>query len=259
MKSGFPRFSVIFALFALSLAPVEDAGAVAFIPSDVSSLTNSSVEALLKTVGVGADHRAYMPASDLGIALGFDVGIDFTAIKPPQEFIDAFALVTGQSIPTYIPLPRLNIHKGLPFGIDLGFSYLGYTDPGFSVKMVGGEVKWAFIRGKALPAVAARVSGNYSSLGFLNSRSYKFDITASKSLVVAEPYVGTGLQIWSGELSYPATVGSLPVDVSGKASGTNPHFYAGLMMKLIAFRVSAEYDYSTTGVSTVGGKVSLGF
>lgn len=249
------------ALFSIALAAPAAQALDDFTPVDVSSMTNDSVAALIKTGAIGGDHRAYMPASSLGVAIGLDFGIDVTAIKTPTEFISAMNQISGQpttSIPELIPLPRFNIHKGLPFGIDLGFSYLSYQS---LAKMIGGEVKWNFINGGLVkPNVAVRATGNYLNLWFLQTHTYKVDVTASKSFAIFEPYVGTGLQFWSGDLNVPVTVAQqFPVNVTGHQSGTNPHFYGGMAMKLVFLKLDAEIDYSTAKILTYGGKLSIGF
>jgi hypothetical protein len=238
-----------------------EASAVSFSPSAVSGLTEQGmVDSLLKTVAIGADHRDFMPASPMGILLGFDVGVNFTAIKLPTEFTNALASVTGQTPPSYIPLPRVSLHKGLPFGVDLGFSYFSLTDPNFTIKMYGGSIQWAFLDGNlALPAMAVRLTGDYSSLGFISTHTYKADLVVSKNFYVVEPYFGLGLQKWSGDLNFSADLGSLPASVSASSSGTNTHYFGGLALKLLVLRITGEADYSSAGFVTYGLKAGFGF
>lgn len=235
--------------------------AISLNPSSITGLNSQDmVDSLLKTVALGADHRDYMSASNLGITLGFDLGVDVRVIKVPSTFGDALNIVTGQSIPAYIPVPRLVFHKGFPFGVDLGFSYFGITTPDVSIKMYGGEVQWAFLKGNlAMPSMAIRATANYSALGFIHTHTYKADIVASKSLLLLEPYFGAGFQSWSGDLNFPVHLGPLPATISGHSSGTNTHYFGGLILKLLIARIAFEGDYSTARVMSYGMKLSLGF
>lgn len=229
-----------------------------FIPSAVSALGTGAKD-LLKTTAIGSDHRAYMPASALGI-VGFDIGVDVTAIKVSNEFEAAMSAITGSPVSlAVIPVPRLSVHKGLPFGVDLGFSYFKLQD---KASLWGGEAKWAFLNGGlVLPSIAARVSYSSSKLWFLETSTFKFDVVASKNFMVFEPYGGLGIQSWSGDLKLDAIQAAVAsaAGVSTHASGTSPHIYGGLAMKLLLLRITGEVDYNTSGVTTYGLKASLGF
>jgi hypothetical protein len=221
---------------------------------DVADLTNAAAESLLKTVSIGADHHAYQPASPLGFKPGFDLGVDVTAIQLPAEFRSAMTQLGNSDVPQFLPLPRLNIHKGLPFNIDLGFSWVAYQGN----KIVGIEAQWAFLPGhKGMPAVAFRASQSYSDLFFLRTRTTAFDLVGSKKLgPIFEPYVGFGWQIGGGELNVPLE--DLPITVEASQTFNSGRVFAGFPIKLLVLRISPEYTYSFTKVSTFGLKVSLG-
>ncbi|MCM2278820.1 MAG: hypothetical protein NDJ89_12160 [Oligoflexia bacterium] len=240
---------------ALSAAP---ARAASFSLADLTDSSNDSIKSLIETIAIGSDHRAYMSARPLGSTIGFDFGIDLTVINVPTEFINSMAAISNTAtdgVPTTLFLPRLNFHKGLPFGIDFGVSYIQYQS---MARTLGAELKWAFMRGgAAAPAVAVRASGNWDTLWFLKTSTYKLDVVASKNLILIDPYVGAGFQYWSGELQLPAEIPNIGLELS--QSGMSPHFYAGVALKLLILKMTGEYDYSTSGVSTYGLKVSLAF
>lgn len=228
----------------------------------LQNLTNAGANALIQTVAVGADYHAYMPASPMGLIIGLDVGLDVTFLTLPSAFNTAFTTATGAAAPGLIPIPKLNIHKGLPKGIDLGFTFSTYSDPANPtanlVTIYGGEVKWAFIDGGIiLPSVAVRGAASMTNVFFMNTNTYTLDLTASKTFFLFEPYIGAGMDFWSGTLSVSG--GSLPTSVSASQSGANPHFYVGTPIKILFLRVTAEYDYSLAGVTTYGGKISINF
>jgi len=249
-------------LAAGAVAPLRAFAISTITPTDLSGFTDSMVSTLVQTVGIAADHHAYMPASSMGMLLGFDVGVDSTYVAFPAAFAAALAQASGQSssqVPSGLLLPKLNAHKGLPFGIDVGASFMVLYDSGQSVfTTYGGELKWTFVRGLALPSVAVRGSYTSNSLYFLNTNTTTVDLVVSKSLILLEPYVGGGMQFWSGSLSVPSSVPQAS-GLSLSASGSNPHFYGGAMLKLALLRLDIEADYSTMNLATLGGKVSIGF
>ncbi len=236
------------------------------LPVDLSGLNNDLTTALIRTVALGADHRAYMPATPMGLAIGLDAGVDFTAVAVPKEFASALALSTGKAestLPTVIPVPKLSLHKGFPGGFDLGFSYatskmlLGQED---LFNVFGFDLKWAFIDGgNVKPAVAARFAYSKSKLWFMSTNTFSIDAVASKNLYVIDPYVGAGLKIWSGDLAIPVGIPGLPLTVSGSHSSVNPHIFAGLPFKMMLLRLTVEIDYNLAGMTSYGGKISFNF
>ncbi|MCM2324385.1 MAG: hypothetical protein NDJ90_14095 [Oligoflexia bacterium] len=233
--------------------------AATFSLEDLTSSTNAGIKTLVQTVAIGTDHRAYMSASPLGSTIGFDIGVDLTLIKVPTGFANSLAMMSGTAtteVPGTLFLPRLNVHNGLPFGIDVGMSYISYQS---MARSIGAELKWAFLFGKGpLPAVAVRASGNWDTLWFLKTATYKLDVVVSKNLYLIDPYVGTGLQLWNGELTLPAGL-TVPPGLDLKPSGLNPHVYLGAALKLLFIKITGEVDYSTSGVTTYGAKVGFGF
>ena len=224
-----------------------------YAPTDVSGLTDANVRSLIDTVAIGFDHHAYSPAMPMGIMLGVDVGVDFSVLTLPSEFTNAMkASGASSSLPSVLALPRLNVHKGLPAAIDIGFSYFGYQ----SNSLIGADVKWAFIRGSMIsPSVALRVSGNLNRLFFMTTRTYDVDLVISKRVVlIFNPYVGGGLQFINGNINVPPGL-----TVSSQESTTTTHVYVGLPIRLGFIKLSPEYDYSAKGISTYGGKFSLSF
>jgi len=230
-----------------------------YSPGNVSGLTNASVESLLRTIAIGADHRSYMPAAPLGTLIGVDVGLDVTGIHIPDEFRQAMQQAgVSSSIPSVIVLPKLSAFKGLPFGIDVGATYVGYQHN----RILGAQIQWAFLQGALLaPAMAVRFSQSYVDLFFMKTRVSKLDWVVSKRLVyLFEPYIGTGLQVGSGSLDVPiGGPNGLQANVSGNTSFTSIHAFGGLKLHLSLIKFTAEVDRSFVGLTTFGGKFSFGF
>ena len=230
-----------------------------FTPSDLSAVTGDMVDSLLETIAVGAAERTYQPASNLGI-LGFDIGVEVTAISLPSEFQNALALasqVSQTQIPGLFPLPRLNARVGLPFGIDFGATYTGYED---IFQSIGLDAKWTFMKVSGLADLATQVTGNYTKIWYISTHAYTFDVVMSKNLILLEPYIGAGLVNWNGDLDVPLGGSKgLPTDIAAHDSGTTGHFFVGVPIKLLLLHLTPQYDYGFSGVSTYGIKVSLAF
>ena len=227
--------------------------------TDLSGFAQDTVDSMVETLVVGGSHRAYRPATNLGV-IGFDVGVDVTMINFPTAFTDALALggTSAASMPTAFPVPRLNIHKGLPGGFDIGGSYIGLA----GTSIIGFDAQWRFLNNAALPAVSLRAG--YTSFNsdefFVKSSGFKFDVVASKNLFLIDPYIGAGVEYGSGELNVSTTIAdTLPASVSATSSVFAPHFFVGVPLKLLFLQFVGEYDYSFTGSATMGGKVSIAF
>lgn len=240
---------------ALAITPIT--------PSDLSGLSADAVSSLIKTVGVASQHRAYAPATALGVVLGIDVGLDVTYLSLPSEFASALALASGQStsqLPSGLVMPKLNIHKGLPLGIDVGGTFMSLSSGGTKVfSSYGGDIKYSIINNAAMPAVAVRAAYSSNTVYFLDTTALTFDVLVSKNLVLIDPYLGAGLERWSGDINVPSTIPQLPAGVSTEASGTAFRVYGGLQLKLAIIKIVGEAAYSTAGLTTIGGKFSIGF
>jgi len=251
-----------FLMAALALGVAETARAEMFSPDGLAGLSNAALGDIVKTVAIGADHRAYQPATSLGLVLGFDVGVEATMITLPESFQTAFTTAAGLTGSTTAPasllVPRFNVHKGLPFGIDIGVSWFGLMN----TNALGIEAQYELIGGMALPSLSLRASYTTFSSDdiFIQTNTFKVDAVISKNLLVVDPYVGAGIQMGSGSLKLTdAQLADLPSNVENSASVTSPHFFVGVPVKLGFLHFTGEYDYSLSGVTTMGGKLSIGF
>lgn len=249
------RFGAALSVTCFLAAPVAHALPDLQPGSDLSKVTEPAVVALIDTIGFSLDHRAFMPATPLGVVGGVDVGMDITAVSRPTRFVDA-AREAGvvARIPAVFYFPRLNVHKGLPFGIDIGCSYLKYH-----ASYIGGlEIKWPVLMPSAVtPAVGLRLSKNWLNVFFMKIQTIKLDLVASKRVTpFLDPYAGVGMQWVSGSLDVPVG-GTTGLVVRGDHSHAAPHVYTGLPVRLFLSRIVLEYDYSFVGLSTFGAKISF--
>lgn len=261
---------------------VEKAFAVSYMLMTVSDLTEQDkIDSLIKTIATGADHRDFRPAVSMGTHFGFDIGAEVMSIKVPVLFSETLAASTLDLMTNNIQLARLHIQKGLPYRLDFALSYFNYSSSNVELKLLGGDLKWTISKARrGLPISALKISMNDASLGFIHSRIYKLDYLVSKSFFMIDPYIGTGVQVWSGALNLTASqLRRLPAGVNAFSSGIAMHAYAGFMLKLafsqaasdtdqskggtiVRFmfsRIGAEADFSSTGTINYGAKLSLGF
>lgn len=235
-----------------------------YIPTDLSGLASSDVDSLIKFVGLGASHRDYMPASPQGL-LGVDVGIEVDAISLPSAAISAIQLATGSSnVPGLVPVAKVNVHKGLPWGLDVGASFMSLSDPQNSsltlFKSIGASGQYSIFHNMLLGDLAARASYTTTTLFFLATKTENLDFVYSKGFMLLEPYVGAGMQFWSGNINVPVNLGAgQQLNVSANGSGATPHFFVGVPLKLLLLHATAEYNVTTGGGSTYGLKVGVGF
>jgi hypothetical protein len=199
-------------------------------------------------VGLAVSYLPLAPAEPLGI-LGFDVGIEVTAVNIKQNSSYWKAIAPGA--PSQLPLPKIHVQKGLPFGIDVGAVYARV--PSSNIEMIGGEIKWAFIRGNTLlPAVAVR--GSYTRLlGVTNLEveTAGADISISKGFLFITPYIGYG-QVWIKSRTV-----DLPL-LNLESNTTLPKPFIGVKISpLPIINIVAEADFSTITLYTV--RLNIGF
>jgi hypothetical protein len=226
----------------------------------VENAVNGTLTTIVETLALGADYKAVHYATPEGLIGGFDVGLEITAIELDQDFQDAMAQVGNSTdlVPSYLPLPRLSVIKGLPFGIDVGVSYLNITAEGFKIKNQGFSVKWAFIDIPGpFPTVAVRGSYNEGEyLDRITTKTVGFELLASMNLLVLEPYAGIGYQKGRGKVDLTGIPGADRLDLvtEPRVSQTKYTVGAALKLALIHFYVQADYG---SKIKTYSAKLSV--
>lgn len=228
-----------------------------FDATSLSRLTNETAAALIESIAIGFDHRMYQSARPLGIGLGLDLGVEVTAIRSSPSFKDALDLAgIRATVPPYIGLPKLNVAKGLPFGLDLSFSYIGYQ----SYRIMGYGFQWRLIHSKRYrPDIAIRAGASHSQLMVLKTRTYSVDLVASKQILyLLEPFGGMGYQFASGELATNLSgANSLSINVDSKQSIAKARFFGGFQFNLMFLKLVTQAEYTMLGFPVYGLKLSL--
>ncbi|MDH3973785.1 MAG: hypothetical protein OEV42_05855 [Deltaproteobacteria bacterium] len=248
MKKTIMSLLLIF-LFSTNTAIAGDSDIVL----QANNLAQSEFEDLSRQVGLAVAYKAAAPAEPLGIT-GFDIGLEVTATNIDEG--DSYWKDVAPDMPGSIPIPKVRVQKGLPFGIDIGASYAKIPDS--DIKLTGAEIKYAIWEGGiAKPALALR--GTYTKLDGIDDLDLTttgVDLSISKGFAMLTPYAGVG-QVWiksdaSSNIKVEGT--SLALD---KEEITETKYFVGARLSLGFFIILAEYEQAE--VSSYTAKLSLGF
>lgn len=209
----------------------------------LNALAQSEFDSFTKDLTAALSYKAVSPAEPLGIT-GFDVGLELSVTHMKHD--DLWQKAAGSDI-SYLPIPRLHAHKGLPFGFDVGATYTAVPDS--NIRFFGLEAKYAILEGTMVtPAVAVR--GTYTQLQGVSQLDFNtkgLELTVSKGLLNFTPYGGIG-RIWSDADPHVAPLTS----VSNQAT----KLFAGLNFNLLLGNVAVEWD-RTGSNDTLSAKLGL--
>jgi len=214
---------------------------------NLRGLSQSDFRLLSEDLGAALSYKPLTPAEPTG-ALGFDLGVELSATRLANpEVLDR--AVSGDA-PGTLLVPRVHLHKGLPFGVDIGASYAQV--PNSNVKLLGAEVRYALLKGGvALPAVGLRAS--YTALrgvDQLDLTTTGIDLSVSKGLAFVTPYAGIGV----------VRVTSTPNNVPGlvKTSFNWNKVFSGANITLLRLNIAIEAD-KTGDATSYGAKLGWRF
>lgn len=222
------NFFTLFSISSITFA----AGNDLVIPS--VGYVQQEFKDLSETIGILISYKPLAPAEPLGI-LGFDFGVEVTAVDVDQDASFLTEAILDTNPPSYFVFPKLHAQKGLPFAVDVGLIYAKVQSS--NISLIGGEVKWAILKGSvATPALALR--GSYTTLlgvDSLDLSTYGIDLSMSKGFAFLTPYVGVG-QVW---IQSEPNVPGLSDENLSRTKG-----FAGLKVKLLLLSLVAEAELS---------------
>jgi len=239
------RIAVAVLCWAAFTGPVHAAGnniGIGGIPDQ------ATYDALVDEFAAMSAYNPLSPAEPLGIT-GFEAGLAVSSYSIDTAIWDK--AVADGSAPSHLPVPRLLVRKGLPFGIDIGASYAAV--PGSNIKNLGGEVRWAFLEGSTVtPAVA--VIGHASKLSGVpdfDLSTYGVDVGISKGFPVLTPYAAVG-QIW-----YKGSQSVTGLTFQDRDT-SETRYYAGVQFGFLPFlSLTAQADFKP--VQTYSLRFNVGF
>jgi hypothetical protein len=216
--------------------------------NNIGGLSQSQFHGLTEDLGSALSYKPLTPAAPLGL-FGFDLGVAVTDTKIKNT--DAFNTAGAGDI-SDIAVPSLRFNMGLPFSIDVG-AMVGSV-PGTNVRLYGGELRWAFIKGSTtMPAIALR--GSYTQLAGVDQLDFNtkgVDLSISKGFAMFTPYGGIG-KVW-----VTGTPKNLPLSATtpSEESFSQNKYFVGVNMNFVLINIVLEAD--KTGEDTSYG-LKLGF
>ena len=217
---------------------------------DIDQLQNivqGQFRLLSEDVAAAFSYKPLAPATPLGLT-GFDIGIALTGTSLENK--DILEAVTSGDAPSVLLVPKVQVLKGLPLGIDIGASYVGV--PGTKIRLWGAELRWAILEGGiATPAIGLR--GTVTRLDGVDQLDFgtrSVDVAISKGFAVATPYAGVG-RVWAT---------STPLNVPGLSEEkfSMPKVFAGVGLKFLLLNLDFEVD-RTGDAKSFGAKIGMRF
>lgn len=248
LKVGFGILVISFLLLFNSYKAIAGGNDITIIPS---STTQPEFRDLSEQIGLAISYMPLAPAAPLGL-LGFDAGVEVTAINLNQSLSVWTKVIADGKIPDYVYLPKIHAQKGLPFGFDVGAVYAKL--PNSNLSLIGGELKWAFLKGGVvMPAIALRAS--YTKLlgvSVVDLNTYGLDLSASKGVAFLTPYAGVGM-VWITSRAHSSLAPFLQAEQINRVKG-----YAGLRVSILHFiSLAAEADFSKIQAYTLRLNISF--
>lgn len=206
--------------------------------SALGALTQSEFRTVSEDMGSAFSYKPVSPTAALGLT-GFDIGFELTSTDVSRSA----AILTKAGVNTTsfdsLYIPRLHLHKGLPFGFDVA-AFVGNV-PVLNAQLVGGELRYALIDGGIVsPAVGLRLAGTQlNGVDNLSVKTRSVDLSISKGFAILSPYAGVG-QVW---VDSTPSAGTLVGE-----SFTQGKVFAGL--NLNAGLVNFAFEGDRTGSAT---------
>jgi len=223
----------------------------AFAANNITALnllTQTQFRDLSEDLGSALSYKAVTSAAPLGIT-GFDMGIEVTQTSMAKSS-QLWGTITGNgNSVSNLYLPKLQVAKGLPFGIDVGAFYSKV--PSTNISLAGAELSYAILDGSmATPAVAVR--GAFTKLSGVSELSFdtkSLDISVSKGFAMFTPYAGVG-EVWT---NINPNAGTLTNE-----SFTQNKLFAGANLNLGFTNLAAEWD-RTGSARSISAKLGFRF
>jgi hypothetical protein len=211
---------------------------------NVGALSQDLFKDLTADLGAALSYKAITPAEPLG-SLGFDIGFEVSSTRMETSALEQ---ATNGNAPDNLLVPKLHLHKGLPFGLDVGAFYTSVPDS--NIGLIGGELRYAIFDGGTLtPAVSIR--GTYSRLtgvDQLDLTTRGLELSISKGFAFFTPYAGIGT-VW---IDSATNVGL------ADESLTKDKYFLGINFNLGLMNIAAETE-QTGDNATTSAKIGVRF
>lgn len=209
----------------------------------VDALNQNQFSKLAENLGAGTHYKGVSPGEGQGL-LGFDVGVVLSSTEIDGDLFDTAS--NGSFDGSDINLARVQVLKGLPFGLDIGASLSKAVDSDISV--VGAELRYSLIDGGIVsPSLAVRASySRMAGIDDLDLSNGALELTLSKGFVMFTPFAGVGIVQTRAEASGESNLNSETVDQN--------KLYVGLTINLgVALTLEADQTGDYTSYSAKAG------
>jgi hypothetical protein len=257
MRKFFPRVGFLTLIIVLAFGPATTARAAGNDIQLSGTLTREDFRDVTRQLGFAASYFPLAPAAPLGL-LGFDAGVEATAVKISQNSSFWQKAVQDSNPPSYLVIPRLHLQKGLPFNLDIGASFTAV--PSSDISLIGGELKWAVLEGSTVtPAVAVRISGSKLFGGSeVELETYGADLSISKGFLFLVPYAGIG-QLLVNSRTDSATIRAFNGGADFRETQNVTKWFVGLKIAppVMPFSLVAEADFATVAAYSIRANFSF--
>ena len=214
--------------------------------TQLGTIGQTNFRLLSEDFGSALSYKSLQPADPLGIT-GFDISLEATTTDISKSGAALKAATNGAVDITRMVVPKLHVSKGLPFGIDVSASISSV--PSTNIKLVGGELRYAILKGGiAMPAVAIRAAmSSMSGVDELAFNTKSLDISISKGFLMLTPYIGAG-QVWVTSTPQASAAATLSAE-----SFNQSKVFAGVNLNLGLMNFALEGD-NTGGASSYSAK-----
>lgn len=207
--------------------------------NNLPALTQGQFHDLSADLGAVLTFKQLQSAEAEGIT-GFDLGLDLSSTNVAHAA--AWNTATSGSGVTTIPMARVSLSKGLPFGFDIGGFYSGATNS--NIKDYGAELRYALVDdGVFTPAVGLRAAfSKLTGVSQLSFQTKSLSLSVSKSLGPFIPYAGIG-RVWINSNPDAAT-GLQDENFTADESFVGLAFEFGVHLALELNRTAGNNTYS---------------
>jgi hypothetical protein len=214
------------------------------------AVAQANFRALSEDFGSALSYKPVTPAAALGLT-GFDIGLEVSGTDMAKS-ATAWKAATGNDGLGTMPMAKLHVAKGLPFGIDVSAFYTSV--PTTDITVTGAALSYAILEGGALePALTVRAAA--TRLNGVNEFTFStksVDISFSKGFMGFTPYIGAG-QVWVDSSTSNATLTALGLTAE---TFTQSKVFVGFNINFGLPNFAIEAD-QTGGTSTYSAKLGL--
>jgi len=212
----------------------------------LGNLDQNQFEELAENLGAATHYKGVTPAEALGI-IGFDVGLVVSSTDIDSQLFDDAS--EGSFDGSDFNLARVQVHKGLPFGLDIGASIAKGIDNDATV--LGAEVRYSLLDGGVVsPAIGIRASySQMEGIDDLDVNNAALELSISKGFLMLTPYAGIGIVRTTADPAAETGLEEESVDLE--------KLYVGLTINL-GLAVTLEAD-QTGDINTYTAKAGIRF